>query len=66
MSDRIYHNLLGHMKQHKEFQGVRCGVRQWLLDGAKKESARTIYEAIKRMPEDRLLRRLARALAEDS
>ena len=58
-----YENILAHMQQHKEYRGIKGGVRQWLLDGAKRESARTIYEAVKRMPEDRLLRRLAYILA---
>lgn len=47
-------NLHGHMKYHK--------VKQWLLDGAKREDANTIREAIERMPERRLIRRLARLL----
>ncbi len=39
-------------------------VKQWLLDGAKREDAQTIMEAVKNIPERRLIRRLARALAE--
>jgi len=47
-------SLHGHMKYHD--------VRGWLLRGAKREDARTIYRAIKRMPTRRLIRRLARML----
>jgi len=56
MSER-YENLLGHMQHHN--------VKQWLLDGAKAEDARTIAAAIEQMPEHRLIRRLARALSQD-
>jgi hypothetical protein len=50
-------NLLQHMKHH--------GVKQWLLDGCEREDARTILEAVRRMPEWLLIRRLARILAEE-
>jgi hypothetical protein len=50
-------NLLQHMKYH--------GVKQWLLDGCKREDARTIKDAVQKVPEWRLIRRLARALAEE-
>jgi hypothetical protein len=48
-------NLHGHMAHHK--------VKQWLLDGCEREDARTIREAVERILEHRLIRRLARALA---
>jgi hypothetical protein len=48
-------NLHEHMKRHN--------VKEWLLRGAVDEDARTIREAIERMPERRLIRRLARLLA---
>lgn len=50
----------GHLHWHLEHHNVK----QWLLDGAKKEDARTIYEAVKEMPQHRLVRRLARILAQ--
>ena len=53
----IEHNLLQHMKHHE--------VKRWLLDGCKEEQAHTIGEAVSRVPEWRLIRRLARALAEE-
>jgi hypothetical protein len=56
MSD--YENLLSHMRYHK--------VKQWLLDGCDDEDARTIGEAVRRIPEHRLIRRLARALAKEN
>ncbi len=49
-------NLLQHMKYHN--------VKQWLLDGCRNEDARTIGEAVRRMPEWLLIRKLARAMAE--
>ena len=48
-------NLRIHMEHHN--------VKQWLLDGAKAEDARTIMAAVQEIPEHRLIRRLARALA---
>ena len=53
MSD--YDNLLGHLGHHN--------VKQWLLDGCEREDARTIGNAVRNIPERRLIRRLARALA---
>ena len=53
MSD--YDNLLGHMEHHN--------VKQWLIDGCDREDARTIGNAVRNIPERRLIRRLARALA---
>ena len=50
--ERILHH---HMRFHS--------VKEWLLDGAEREDARTIMKAVKRIPEHRLIRRLARALA---
>ena len=48
-------NLLAHMEHHN--------VKDWLLNGARAEDARTIGRAIERIPTHRLIRRLARALA---
>lgn len=53
MSDE--ENLLSHMKHHK--------IKKWLLRGCEREDANTIREAVERIPERRLIRRLARALA---
>jgi hypothetical protein len=39
-------------------------IRKWLEDGAKREDAQTILSAIRRMPDDRLLRRFARMLCQ--
>jgi hypothetical protein len=50
-----YENLHSHMEYHK--------VKKWLLRGARWEDAKTIRSAIKDIPEHRLIRRLARALA---
>lgn len=50
-------NLHSHMKYHS--------VKDWLLRGCRDEDANTIREAVERMPEHRLIRRLARALAKD-
>jgi len=47
--------LLDHMQFHR--------VKQWLLDGARREHAHTIGRAVRQMPEHRLIRRLARVLA---
>jgi hypothetical protein len=58
-------NLLQHMKQHMEYRGIKGGVKQWLLDGAEREGAHTIHEAVRRVPEWLLIRRLARILAEE-
>jgi hypothetical protein len=40
-------------------------VKQWLLQGAMQEDAKTIHAAVKVMPGHRLIRRLARALTKD-
>ena len=48
-------NLLQHMKHHS--------VKQWLLEGCEREDARTIGEAVRKVPEWLLIRRLARVLA---
>jgi hypothetical protein len=52
-----YETLLGHLQHH--------GVKRALLDMCDREDARTIREAVKRIPERRLIRRLARALAKE-
>jgi hypothetical protein len=53
-----YESLLGHLQHHN--------VKQWLLDGAEgPEDAQTIAEAVRKIPERRLARRLARALAKE-
>ena len=57
MNEAAYKNILSHMHYHK--------VKKWLLDGAKREDANTIREAVERIPEPVLIRRLARALAKD-
>jgi hypothetical protein len=49
--------LLEHMSYHN--------VKQWLIDGARREGAQTIGRALENIPERRLIRRLARALAQD-
>ncbi len=56
-NSRGYRSLYGHMKHHK--------IKKWLLVGCEREEAHTIMQAVKRIPEHRLIRRLARALAED-
>ena len=43
--------LRSHAKHHN--------IRKWLEEGARREDARTILAAIKRLPDDRLLRRFA-------
>jgi hypothetical protein len=50
-------NLLAHMQHHN--------VKEWLLRGARDEDANTIRNAIEAIPEHRLIRRLARALAKE-
>jgi hypothetical protein len=53
-----YENLHdNHMRYHS--------IKQWLLDGCDREDANTIREAVKRVPERRIKRRLARALLQD-
>jgi hypothetical protein len=58
MSESKHDELLRHMKFHH--------VKQWLLDGCKAEGAHTIGDAVGKIPERRLIRRLARALSKDS
>lgn len=55
MSD--YENLLEHMRHHD--------IKEWLLNGARKEDARTIAAAIERIPSRILIKRLARALSRE-
>ncbi len=50
-------NLLAHMQHHN--------VKAWLLRGCDAEDANTIRRAVQRMPEHRLIRRLARILTQD-
>jgi hypothetical protein len=52
-----YENLHSHMKYHN--------IKQWLLRGCDDEDANTIREAVNKIPERRLIRRLARALSEE-
>ena len=52
-----YENLLMHLKHHD--------VKQWLVDGARREDANTIRVAVERLSEGRLQRRLARILSKD-
>jgi len=48
--------LRAHAKHHN--------IRKWLEEGARREDARTILGAIKRMSDDRLIRRFARMLCQ--
>ncbi len=57
MNKTNYENLLNHMKYHH--------IKDWLLRGAEKEDANTIHKAVRDIPEYRLIRRLARALADE-
>jgi hypothetical protein len=50
--------LLGHAVHHD--------VKQWLIDGAKREDARTLLEAIKRTSDYDLQKGLALALSKDN
>ena len=50
-------NLLSHMQHH--------GIKKALLRMCDDEDANTIREAVKAVPEHRLIRRLARALSQD-
>jgi hypothetical protein len=50
-----YENLRNHIRYHN--------VRKWLLEGAKREDANTIREAIESLDDGHLERRLARMLA---
>ncbi len=52
-----YSELLGHIRYHS--------IRDWLMDGAKREDANTIRRAIEALSEDQLERRFARMLADD-
>jgi hypothetical protein len=52
-----YDQLYAHMQHHK--------IKQWLLSGAKAEDARTIYDAVSRISEQALIRRLCRALLKE-
>jgi hypothetical protein len=54
---RDYETIREHMRYHN--------VKKWLLDGAKQERANTIYEALERIDDNKLERRLARALARE-
>ena len=54
--DLTYENLLGHLAHHN--------LKAWLLNGCVVEDAVTIGAAIELIPEHRLARRLARALAQ--
>jgi hypothetical protein len=50
-----YHRLLAHIQHHK--------VREWLIAGAKKEDARTILAAVRKLSGGQLNRRMARMLS---
>jgi hypothetical protein len=52
-----HENLHNHMKYHQ--------VKKWLLRGCEREDANTIRRAVERIPEHRLIRRLARVLSEE-
>ena len=68
-----YENLFSHLSHHTAEAAARrgeknpeqCGIKRALLDMCKREDARTIREAVERIPEHRLARRLARALAKE-
>lgn len=64
-ADPNYHQMLSHTNHHGLRRWLKDGyrrgnIRQGLLDGARHEDAQTIGGAIRRMPEHRLLRRIAR------
>ena len=50
-----YENLLSHIEHHN--------VRGWLMEGARREDARTIMAAIKNLSDGQLQRRFARMLS---
>jgi hypothetical protein len=50
-------NLLAHLRHHR--------VKRWLLEGARREDARTIKEAVARTSSERLIKALARAIREE-
>ena len=52
-----YESLKGHLEHHN--------VKDWLLRGARDEDANTIRMAVEKIPEHRLVRRLAWALSKD-
>jgi hypothetical protein len=52
--DLSYKNLLDHLNHHN--------VKRWLLNGCDKEGAHTIKEAVERISESRLRRKLAEIL----
>jgi hypothetical protein len=57
MSRRLptYNDLRSHIRYHR--------IREWLLEGAKRERAHTIEAAIKRLSQGDLERRFARMLS---
>ena len=63
MNQRKYKNIHGHMQHHKVKDWMLRGVKDCLLRGARHEEAHTIGAAVRDIPERRLIRRLARALA---
>jgi hypothetical protein len=60
-SERRYQSLLGHIQHHN----VRGWLKKALECGAHDEDARTIGEALLRMSEGQLQRRVARMLAKN-
>ena len=52
-----YENLMNHLEYHH--------AKKWLLDGCDHEDAHTIRDAVERLDQATLNRRLARALAKD-
>jgi hypothetical protein len=50
-------NLLAHLRHHK--------VKRWLLEGCRREDARTIKEAVARTSSEKINKALARAIRED-
>jgi hypothetical protein len=52
-----YRQIYSHVRFHN--------IRKWLMDGARREDARTIREAVERMSDDQLDRRFARMLAQE-
>lgn len=58
MPEVSYERMLGHIQHHK--------IREWLLAGARKEDANTIRQAIERLSDGELNRRIARMLVKDT
>lgn len=55
---RGYEHMLGHIEHHN--------IRKWLLDGARREDANTIREAVESLSDGQLARRFARMLTKEN